>query len=304
MKLQTETLSACPICGGTNLRRLLVAPDHESHTGDYGIDECATCNAAFTNPRPLESELPKLYEGRDTTDFPRLDGVVPKLRDFAIDRYLVGQLGADSLTGRSGFSALDFGCGDGALARGIVRFARTRRCVLQMTAVDFHTSAPPALTVAGMDVCYQSQQAWAANPGRYDAIFLRHVLEHHPHPLRLLGELAATLNPAGRLYIEVPNRCSAWARAFGPAYSGYYVPRHLLHFDAASLRGTIERAGMTCTSQSLAHTPLLGRSLGYLGGRDIGNTGLLGLASYPLQVAVDVAARTSSTLRAVATLHG
>jgi len=302
--LRTETLASCPICGETKLQRLLTAPDHESHTGEYGIDECAACAAAFTNPRPLESELPKLYEGRDTTDFPRLDGIVPKLRDFAIDHYLAGQLGADSLAGRATFSALDFGCGDGALARGIVRFARARASALQVTAVDFHAGAPPALAAPGADVRYQSQQEWMDKPGRYDAIFLRHVLEHHPQPLRLLGDLAATLNPGGRLFIEVPNRRSTWARVFGPAYSGYYLPRHLLHFDAKSLRGAIERAGMACISLRFAHTPLLGRSLGYLSGRDIGNTGLLGLASYPLQVAVDAVARTSSTLRAIATAHG
>jgi len=62
--LRTETLQHCPICRGTSLRRLLVAPDYESHSGVYGIDECGECTTAFTNPRPVEDELPKLYEKR------------------------------------------------------------------------------------------------------------------------------------------------------------------------------------------------------------------------------------------------
>ncbi|GAA0714551.1 class I SAM-dependent methyltransferase [Dokdonella soli] len=302
--LQTETLSRCPICAGASLHRMLTAPDHESHTGDYGIDECADCNAAFTNPRPLESELPKLYEQRSTADFPRMDSTAQRLRDYAIDRYLNGQLGDSPTSAATDFRALDFGCGDGALARGLVRIGRARGCAIEVTAVDFHDVAPPALANIGTTVNYRSNDEWRANPSRYNAIFLRHVLEHHPQPLHLLGELAATLRPGGRLFIEVPNRRSVWARVFGPAYFGYYLPRHLLHFDALSLRDVIERAGMACASLGLAHTPLIGRSLGYLSGRDIGNTGPLGLASYPLQIAVDAIAGSSSTLRAVAIAHG
>jgi 2-polyprenyl-3-methyl-5-hydroxy-6-metoxy-1,4-benzoquinol methylase len=283
---------------------MLAAPDHETHTGTYGIDECADCGAAFTNPRPLESELPKLYEQRDTTDFPRMSGFVQRLRDNAIDRYLVNQLGDCPTPGFPDFRALDFGCGDGALVRGLARLGRTRGCTVDVTAVDFHDAAPPALADAGSAIRYQSNDDWHASPGRYDAIFIRHVLEHHPQPLRMLGELATTLRPHGRLFIEVPNRRSVWARVFGAAYSGYYLPRHLLHFDAPSLRAAIERSGMICTSLALAHTPLIGRSLGYLSGRDIGNTGLLGLASYPLQVATDAVAGKSTTLRAIATAHG
>ena len=304
MMLQTETLNRCPICTGAHLHRMLTAPDHETHMGTYGIDECADCGAAFTNPRPLESELPKLYEQRSTADFPRMDGLVQRLRDHAIDRYLNGQLGNSPAAGSTDVRTLDFGCGDGALVRGLVRLGRARDCKVDVTAVDFHHVAPPALADAEPTVHYQSNDDWHANPGRYDAIFLRHVLEHHPQPLRLLGELAATLRPNGRLFIEVPNRRSVWARVFGSTYSGYYLPRHLLHFDAPSLRTTIERSGMTCATLALAHTPLIGRSLGYLSGRDIGNTGLLGLASYPLQVTTDLIAGKSTTLRAIATPHG
>jgi SAM-dependent methyltransferase len=298
MILQKETLAGCPICAGTRLRHLLTAPDYESRTGDYGIEECLQCGVAFTNPRPIASELPKLYDERATADFPRAGGLVRRLREFAIDRYIAGQLRTTKGTDNDPFRALDYGCGDGALANGLVRFARAHGREPKVTAVDFHDSAPAALSSGDAAIAYQQNAAWHAQPGQYDAIFLRHVLEHHPEPRQLLGELIATLRPGGRLFIEVPNRRSVWAAVFGRRYFGYYLPRHLMHFDVASLELLMCQAGCESVHVTRAHTPLIGRSLGYLSGRDIGNTGFIGLASYPLQVILDAACGRSSTLRA------
>lgn len=301
--LQTEQLDRCPICGSHALRRLIVAPDHESHSGEYGIDECAKCSVAFTNPRPLEHELPRLYEQRSTADFPRMGGFVQQLRDSAIDRYLARQLAGLRSNGNQPTTVLDYGCGDGALVRGVLRFGRKIGRPLLVTAVDFHDVAPPALADAGPIVSYQVNAAWHRDPGRYDAIFLRHVLEHHPQPLRLLADLAGALQPQGRLYIEVPNRRSVWASIFGRYYAGYYLPRHLFHFDRASLDTALRRAGFAETNVRLAHHPMIGGSLRYLTGFGTGNTSLIGLAGYPSQIALDAIFGRSTTLLATAVGH-
>lgn len=303
LELRTETLDRCPICNGGNLRRIVTAPDFESHSGDYGIDECADCGVAFTNPRPVEGELPKLYSQRNTTDFPRMGGFVRRLRDFTIDHYLSGQLATRRVDGAKDFAVLDYGCGDGALVRGLVRFCSRRGLRVQVTAADFHAIAPPAIADAGPSVTYVSNAAWHQNPGRYDAIFLRHVLEHHPQPLRLLGDLAAALKPGGKLHIEVPNRRSLWAGIFGRYYVGYYLPRHLFHFDRASLSGALEHAGFREVDVRLAQHPMIGGSLGYFIGSASRNTGLVGLACYPLQVGLDKLCGRSTTLFAVVGGH-
>ncbi|WIG56545.1 MAG: hypothetical protein OJF61_002333 [Rhodanobacteraceae bacterium] len=172
-----------------------------------------------------------------------------------------------------------------------------------MTAVDFHEVAPPAIADAGPAVTYRINAAWHLDPGHYDAIFLRHVLEHHSRPLRLLSDLAASLNPGGRLFIEVPNRHSIWARLFGRYYSGYYLPRHLFHFDRVSLVGVLERAGFRHPAVRFAHHPMMGGSLRYMTGMGSGNTSLVGLAGYPFQIGLDVLCRGSTTLLATATRH-
>jgi ubiquinone/menaquinone biosynthesis C-methylase UbiE len=300
--LKTETLAVCPVCDGTRLRHVLRVPDFETATGEYGIVGCGDCGVAFTSPRPCESELPALYAGRATADFPRSGtNFVQRLREFAIDSYLRRQL-ASIVGAKSSVVMLDFGCGDGELCRGIERHARACGYRVKTTAVDFHRDAPTSLASRHSNYDYKTYESWRGTDERYDAIFLRHVLEHHPEPQRLLRELRNVLLPRGRLFVEVPNRRSIWAAVFGQYYFGYYIPRHLMHFDARSLRIAVEASGLRCVSLSLGHTPLIGRSVSYLIGRNVDNLGLFGLMTYPLQIAVDVIGRTSSTLRLSATL--
>lgn len=303
LSLRTEKLGRCPVCGGSDLRRIVTAPDYESGTGEYAIDACASCSVAFTNPRPLEEELPKLYAQRDSTDFPRMGSLVQKLRNYTIDRYLAHQLGSRLAEGNSAFDALDYGCGDGALVRGLVRVGWRHGRLMRVSAVDFHDMAPPAIADAGPAITYVPNAIWHRAPGQYDAIFLRHVLEHHPQPLRLLGALAAALKPDGTLHIEVPNRRSVWARVFGRHYFGYYLPRHLFHFDRTSLADTLQRAGFHKTTVTLAHHPMIGSSLRYLTGFGLSNTGPVGLACYLPQIGLDMLCGRSTTLLAIASGH-
>ncbi len=301
MILRTESLFACPVCGGHSIRHLLDAPDFESATGVYGIDECADCGIAFTNPRPIEADLPKLYEQRDSADFPTAasDGFISRLRDFSIDRYLRTQLGDMRLNASTPLHVLDYGCGDGALSRGVDRYVRSHGLAAEITAVDFHALTPAAL--ANMPLLrYLTHAELQADDQTYDVIFLRHVLEHHPDPLRLLQRLADLLHRDGMLCIEVPNRRSIWASVFGKFFFGYYLPRHLVHFDRSSIEDTFARAGFRNVHVAFGHTPLIGGSFGGLIGRKISNTGLPGMAGYLLQVAVDLVAGRSTTLRVTA----
>ena len=302
MILNVETLNACPVCSRTQLRTLMQIPDFETGTGDYGLVECGNCGLAFTSPRPLESELPTLYADRTTTDFPKSPSkLVRRLREYAIDSYLSRTLGPMPSRHQAPFGMLDYGCGDGALACGAHRYAQTHGRSARITAIDFHDIAPPSLAGMGAsEIRYMSHETWSVTDERYDAVFLRHVLEHHPEPRRLLGELRQVLRPGGRLFIEVPNRRSVWAGVFGRHYFGYYIPRHLMHFDRSSLQMAVGNSGLRCVTLTLGHVPILGASIAYWTGWKLAPLGLIALGSYPLQVAVDLLARTSTTLRLTA----
>ncbi len=301
--MKIESLNVCPVCDRSRLRTIMQVPDFETGTGEYGLVECGDCGLVFTNPRPVESELPALYADRTTTDFPSTPStLVRHLREYAIDSYLSGALGRSLEARQSPFTVLDYGCGDGALTLGLQRHARAHGRATHVTALDFHAEVPRSLVATdASEISYVSHDSWRAPVEGYDAVFLRHVLEHHPDPRRLFGELRQMLRRGGRLFVEVPNRRSTWAGIFGRYYSGYYIPRHLMHFDRASLSFAVKTGGLRLLSLILGHSPLLGRSIAYRTGWDVSNVGVIGLASYPLQVAVDLVARTSSTLRLIAT---
>jgi SAM-dependent methyltransferase len=295
MKLDIEELDKCPLCGGSEgLRDFLVTRDFETGTGEFPIQECTSCGLAFTNPRPTEQSLPLLYSGRDTSDFASGSrGIAQRLRDFSIRGYLRRRL-PDREGGQ--LNVLDFGCGDGSLSLQ----AATSPSQPNVTSVDFHDQSPRLLAAPGVRATYQSYWNWRDTPGQYDVIFLRHVLEHHPEPTRLLHELFRSLKKGGTLHIEVPNRTSIWARLFGSYFFAYYVPRHLSHFNAISLHRAIRESGFALTDAGNGHTPLMGRSIGNVLSKDIDNLGLVGLALFPLQVLADVVFGRSTTLRASA----
>lgn len=271
--------------------------DYESHTGDYPIVACPSCGLAFTNPRPTEASIPQLYAARSTPDFALGSrGIIQRLRDWVVRRYLIRRLPENDMM----LDVLDFGCGDGALTAGVAQLTRGRAGTTNVTAVDFHDQPPHLLTDCGPSTRYLNYWTWRNNSGHYDTIFLRHVLEHHPEPLRLIAELRESLKPGGVLHIEVPNRRSMWSKVFGRYYSAYYVPRHLLHFDGASLHRALIDGGFRVIGFRKGHTPLIGRSVGYALSMNIDNLGLFGLGTYPIQVALDMLFGRSTTLRIAA----
>lgn len=296
--LVLETLDACPLCGGANsLIHAVTSSDFETATGDYNIIECGICGLGFTNPRPAEQSIPLLYASRETPDFAQGSrGFVEALRAWATRLYLRTRLPATDRPLR----VLDFGCGDGMLATRVSKLLRDRVGAASVTAVDFHTEPPHLLDQSSEDIRYLDYWSWRSDSGQYDVIFIRHVLEHHPDPVRLVLELKESLVPGGLLHVEVPNRRSIWARIFGRFYFGYYLPRHLMHFDMNSLRRALEKGNLQITELHKGHTPLMGRSLGYALSRNIDNLGAFGLLSYPLQVAADLLCGQSTTLRIAA----
>ena len=77
---------------------------------------------------------------------------------------------------------------------------------------------------------------------QYDAIVMRHVVEHFSNPVDALQCAEALLRPGGMLYVAVPNMDS-WHRHFS-GWSGY-EPYHMQYFGASSMSHALERAGLT-----------------------------------------------------------
>jgi 2-polyprenyl-3-methyl-5-hydroxy-6-metoxy-1,4-benzoquinol methylase len=273
----------------------LQSRDFETATGNYAICYCQQCKVRFTNPQPLPQEIGKLYQTRTTADFPNPHPFMEKLRNYKITHSINKFFQQFNL---KNVSVLDFGCGDGFFSS---RVAYTEQC-RHLTAVDFHEAPPFYLSGSTGKVTYQTVDTFYQDKDHhYDVIFCRHVLEHVHNPVEFLAQLKQKLNTPGYLMIEVPNFDSMWRVIFGQYFSGLYVPRHLFHFDANTLRNTLEKVDFKVDSVKLAHLPLLSASLCYLTGLPLKNLGMSSIVLFPLQIAVDELFRSSTILIAIAT---
>jgi SAM-dependent methyltransferase len=288
MHIETAAITNCPLCNSSAFSTVLHGRDFESGTGNYRIERCGACGLRFTNPRPVAESIPELYRQRTTPDFVPDSPLVSRLRAASTQRRLqivLKKCGAFD-------SVLDYGCGDGFFARQLLRAAAGAA----VTACDFHRTPPDRLKNHPA-ISYFSYRQHAQIDRRYGLIFCRHVLEHMPDPASHILRMNTLLQNRGAMVLEVPNYHSIWRTLLGRYYSGLYLPRHLIHFDEASLRKML--AGFEVAHVAKTHTPLLGRSFGYFFGTATANISLFGLALFPFQVLADRLLGRSSVLQVI-----
>jgi SAM-dependent methyltransferase len=159
------------------------------------------------------------------------------------------ELFAQSPPGR----ALDVGCGRGDLGSSLIRRGWS------VTGVE---PSPDACTVArqrGIDARAGILAEVELERESYDVAVFRQSLEHVTDPVADLQRVREALRGGGVVLVSVPNFGCWQRRRFGSAWYHLDLPRHRLHFDAASLRATLERGGFvdvqTSTSSSTAGLP-------------------------------------------------
>jgi SAM-dependent methyltransferase len=79
--------------------------------------------------------------------------------------------------------------------------------------------------------------------GSFDAITMKHVIEHVHDPVGLVRECLRLLKPGGRLVIVTPNVNGLGHRWFGENWRGLEPPRHLHLFTPGALGICATRAG-------------------------------------------------------------
>ncbi len=256
----------CPLCGGTRggdvvLRgrdRVLDEPV------ELTIIRCADCALCYLNPRPRLARLAEYYprdyhaHGSQRGDVIG-DGTSVRLRKLLL-RHLYARpqhkphgvarafasammaLRGDQEVGagvpvQGGGKLLDFGCGHGKLLR------RMRAAGWDVVGLDLSRSTVDACRAAGFHAHHGTLPHPAIAPETFDAVVMEHALEHVPDPLAVLRGARDALRPGGRLLVHVPN-FSAWeVQRFGEYAVQVDLPRHLLHFEPATLARALELAG-------------------------------------------------------------
>jgi hypothetical protein len=131
---------------------------------------------------------------------------------------------------------LDVGAGDGALVCALRAGGR------EAIGLERHANSPH---VRAGELGDEEAGAWAA-------VVFWHSLEHLPEPGAALDAAARLLAPRGVAIVAVPNSASLQARLFGDRWLALDLPRHLVHFTAASLLTRMGAAGLRAERVSFA----------------------------------------------------
>ncbi len=197
-------MTACPVCGGQQAGlgervtfdeiwaglesdfRTAVPEDMRARYSPEPVTvlaPCADCGLRFFSPAVAAG--PDLYEFLDATGY---------YNESTWEAGAVRELVA------SADDVVDFGCGDGALLRGLGK--RVGRTV----GVDHAASAVAALRSHGIEAYDDSFEEFAAQEKEsFDVACAMQVLEHLPEVAPLLESCGAVLRPGGRLFVAVPN---------------------------------------------------------------------------------------------------
>jgi 2-polyprenyl-3-methyl-5-hydroxy-6-metoxy-1,4-benzoquinol methylase len=271
---QLEPVDCCPICGSEK-RDLLYSGLTDKifycAPGKWTLYSCLACGAGYLNPRPTAASMHLAYTNYYTHGEPvaepdqtgsgiyRLmrsirNGYIrsrygyelepsSKLGGLIMPFFPIRRARADSFV-RSlpkptkGARLLDVGCANGAF------LLRMRELGWNVQGVEIDPKAAANARQAGLNVAEGHLENAHFSDGSFDAITLSHVIEHLYDPVATLEECRRILKPGGVVWISTPNLHSIGHTEFKQDWLGLDPPRHLVLFDANSLRRCCEESGL------------------------------------------------------------
>lgn len=238
-------VSSCPGCGGTNLRllsavsvRRIMMTDGADLLVRLGVSGCRSCGLLFLSPRLSESALQAYYarQSRLPRDVIASASPLGRMMDSQIDQ-IMGSVSTNEIR-----SVIEIGCAEGFfLGRIRERLARNIDLIGVEPSRRYAETArgrlPGARIVEGF-----IEDAELAE-GAADLMVIRHVLEHLSLPVTALAKIRKLLDPAGAIYIEVPN-----AENFVCGAPHYFSHEHLTYFTSETLSACLARSGFLVSS--------------------------------------------------------
>lgn len=290
------TTVRCDLCGSTAPGRRLFEAE-ERRFGLPGTFTLVSCGCGLVRTEPQPEDIASYYPPERYYSFapPRrpsarkralvrrayglpADGPVHRLPGFLARRVLAG------LPPGPPGDLLDVGCGSGETL--LLLAEAGWRC----HGIEISATAVAAARAAGLRDVREGDLLDAGYPAeRFDAVRFWHSLEHVRSPAAQLAEARRILRAGGTLTVGVPNFASLLSRAARDRWFYLDVPRHLWHFDAATIRSLVEAAGFRVRAVRLVSTstPLVGTAGILLRRRPLEATVPVWYATLPVAAALD-----------------
>jgi glycosyltransferase involved in cell wall biosynthesis/SAM-dependent methyltransferase len=221
-----EEVSACPICGGTELSPVRVVNLllwEVYHPAFHPVRRwlgCRECGHAFAGPRPTAAALREIIAD-------------PPPAHLAVWEYSKVILADETVQllkeRRSGGDWLEVGPAEGALA-GVAQDHGFRVC-----AVDIHPGYAEPLRRLGVEFLQGDIADLKLGGRQFDVLTMGDVIEHCPDPGFVLERVKNLLRPGGVLWLSTPDREGVWARMQGEKDGMWREGEHLQYFSRRSL---------------------------------------------------------------------
>ncbi len=255
---------ACHLCGSARSREEFHQRDltHGVSGEEFCVVRCEDCDLRYVNPRPTQAEIGRHYPEAYFDTSPRRRPVSRVKRWVMEDYYGYPQAsssragmgirkwalwpekclrvlrGRDILPWRGRGRLLDVGCGSG------VNLASLLDQGWDVYGLDNSRVAVDAARKSFGDRVRLGELHQAPfDDGFFDVVLFSHTLEHLYDPLAVLTEARRILADDGMVVITLPNAAGWEARLFGRWWFPWELPRHLYHFERATLGRFLARAG-------------------------------------------------------------
>lgn len=226
-----ETTYTCPICGSAATSHFAKCKDYAVSGETYELQRCENCGVIYTIDTPLDEDrntYSKLQQELDRADKPRriFDRIYYNMRFVTIRRRI--RL-IEELTRLKKGRLLNYGAKSGYFS------SRMANRGWNVTSLEEHFEHRIFSLEMFHHRMLEISEIDNLRPESFDVITLWHIFEHHSNPGQLIDKLHSLLKPNGILLIACPNSDSFDAAHYGPYWAAWDVPRHLWHFNPASL---------------------------------------------------------------------
>lgn len=239
------TINACPLCGGTHLKRVMTCTDFYASGEQFDVFSCEDCGFTFTQDVPVEAEIGRYYETPDYISHSDTKKGAMNVLYHRVRKYMLGKkarLVAKESHRKSG-RLLDIGTGTGYFA------ATMAQRGWKVEAIEKNEQARAfAKQHFGLEVMNE-EALQELEPGSFDVITLWHVMEHLEHLDRTWERLYELLSDRGKLIVAVPNCSSYDAEKYREYWAAYDVPRHLWHFTPVTIQQWASKHGFVMAAR-------------------------------------------------------